>query len=77
MGIQVGLVYGLRCDQALSQPEFSRDFDAELVFGHRLRSNRVIKAMQAAFQHGQQDFVQVEVYRKVDAWQSNFYYLGD
>jgi len=25
----------------------------------------------------EQDFVQVEVYRKADAWQSNFYYLGD
>ncbi len=25
----------------------------------------------------EQDFVQVEVYRKVDSWQSNFYYLGD
>lgn len=25
----------------------------------------------------EQDFVQVEVYRKSDAWQSNFYYLGD
>ena len=25
----------------------------------------------------EQDFVQVEIYRKSDAWQSNFYYLGD
>lgn len=25
----------------------------------------------------EQDFVQVEVYRKAEAWQSNFYYLGD